>query len=365
MQPIVCIFCQASIPYLGHSRKYCDHLEDWHNITVTKEVHRAVEESLARREKTGKEEQMTKAQEPTVVHRLGLSGSTASSGCDVSTVAEARYSLENICTAAGGKDSLKKVPKSSSLFEFDGRKQESPKKVSVCVAPEEHSNKSTSITGGSIACEESLDPTINVREQIQNKRKVKRKSLLSSDSKEVLKMRKLNNDIANQHKKVDVNKKLKSGRNLSKIIKRLNSQDEDSLFEDNGIKKSTSNLEKVIPPFENINKVTAVSGEELEVSFFEETPEKPEVSTCSLPRKVKSKPIKQEVFPPMDWYNGAPVECGVCGQQVPRSQFHSRHIRIHGLKTKDEYESRYGPVPQVSIVQGKEVCCRACVFFAS
>ena len=69
---------------------------------------------------------------------------------------------------------------------------------------------------------------------------------------------------------------------------------------------------------ESINKVTAVSGEELEVSFFEETPEKPEVSTCLLPRKVKSKPIKQEVFPPMDWYNGAPVECGVCGQQVPR-----------------------------------------------
>ena len=139
MQPIVCIFCQASIPYLGNSRKYCNHLEDWHNITVLKEVHRAVEESLARREKTGKEEQMTKTEEPTVVQRLGLRGSTASSSCDVSTVAEARNSLGNICTAASGKDSKKKVPESISLSECDGRKPDSPKKVSVCVAPESRS----------------------------------------------------------------------------------------------------------------------------------------------------------------------------------------------------------------------------------
>ena len=100
---------------------------------------------------------------------------------------------------------------------------------------------------------------------------------------------------------MDVNEKLKSGKSLSKIIKMLNSQDVDSLFEDSEIKKSTSNLEKVIPLFENINNVTAVSSEELEVSFFEETPEKPEVSTCSLPRKVQSKPSQQEVVPPMDW----------------------------------------------------------------
>ena len=355
MQPIVCIFCQASIPYVGHSRKYCDHLEDWHNITVLEEVHRAVEESLARRKKTGKE-QMTKTQEPIVVHRLGLSSSTASSGCDVSTVtvAEGRGSLENICKAADEKESLKKVSESSSHTEFGGRKQESPKKVSVNMAQEDYSDKSTSTTG-STACEDKLDPTINVREEIQNKREVKRKVLPTSDSKEVLKMRKLNNDITPQQKKVAVIKKLKSRKSLSKIIKMLNSQDEDSLFQDSEIKKSTSVLEKVSTPFENVKKVAALSGEELEVSFFEETPEKPEVSTCSLLKKVKSTPSKQEVFPQKNWYDGAPVECGVCGQQVPRSQFHSRHSRIHGLKTKAEYESRYGPVPQVSIVQGKEV----------
>jgi hypothetical protein len=177
-------------------------------------------------------------------------------------------------------------------------------------------------------------------------------------------MRKLDATLKPQQTMV-VTKKLKGdGRKLSKIIKRLNSQEiEESLFKDSDM-AGPKNGEKKTAPAKKENITKELSEQEIESIFgvkvnkasikykakFIDTP-------CPKAAKLKKKP---ELVQPQPWFEGVPVDCGACGQHVPRSHFYSRHIRTHGLKTKTDYESLYRPVPQVTRRAGEAWLCLAC-----
>ena len=389
MQPIVCIFCQASIPYLIQNRKYCEHLEDWHNITVLEEVQRALRESLARRESAEKKDQVTKALEPTVVNRLSLGDSTNSPGSCGSTEALATSSLEQfVGTSTIGHNVVKKqtvksasssvktarVPQeggsvittnspcsTSSLSKLDGSKLEKTRNVPASGTPKETFKK---VVTGYTPSEASHNTPSDELELTGNKQEAKRKITQCSSQREVPKMRKLDAPQKPQQTMV-VTKKLKGdGRKLSKIIKRLNSQEiEESLFKDSDMAGPKNGEKKTAPAKkENITKV--LSEQEIE-SIFGVKVNKASIKSkanffdTSCPKAAKLKQ-KMELVQPRPWFEGVPVECGACGQQVPRSHFYSRHIRTHGLKTKTDYESLYRPVPQVTRRAGEAWLCLAC-----